>query len=308
MNNAQKSTVTSAWSEGLSSDELLEILEARVEQVATENRAHREAGRAARETEAAESMYNAANVKLAKYGLDLRQVHSRVIGHFSMQIRSLIMGQLIGPAEGDLARQILEAQEAIERAVEQQKQKQYTVSAVKRADSLGAVNVSWSGTSPKYQHVRLCEYRGVATRTLDGFESDAQAVKLLGNPVNAKDLLGGEVRREPALPDTLESLAELSAAVDAPNLEDYVIVLIGDPKLKAIDGVAVVQLIDLPRATTRDVMNSFHRRSEQCAHYVTTTIPCERVATALANQIATTRKLPREFKTTKSMSSVVGEL
>lgn len=304
MNNLVKS----AWSQDMNSEDMLDVLRQRVDQVAAENAQHREANRANAETEAAQSMRNAANIKLARFGVNLDNISDRILGQFAIQIRSLIVGQLYGPAEADLARNLIAAQEIAERHQKAQEQKQYTVLATRRTDSLGALNVIWDGKRPALQHVRVLEYRGVAQRTMSGFVDDRDAVNTLGNPINANDLLGSEVRPETALPDILESLAEIKAAANAPNLDDYVLVIIGDDKLKNIDTCVACPLLDIPRLTTRELPASFPRRESQRAHFVTMTIPSARVASALANQINDSKRLPHGMRTTTVVSKLIGEL
>lgn len=304
MNNSIKS----AWSQDMSTDDMIEVLRNRVDEVAAENAAHRQTAKAESEMEAAVNMRRYAKDQLMAYNVDIDQVLERVLGEFQIPLHNLLQGRLLGLGVTDLARNIQARSDAVKVAVEAQKQKPYIVSATKRADSLGAINVSYAGRPAAYQHVRLVEYRGVAQKTLSGFTDDADAIRTLGNPVNAKDLLGAEVRSEMPLPTTMESLAELKANLDAPNLEDYVLVVVGDPKLKNIDCCVAAPLLDLPRLTTRDLPSSFNRREDQRAHFVTTTIPSARVAAALAEQINKDKKLPKGLKTTSVASKLTDVL
>lgn len=304
MNNSIKS----AWSQDMDIDDQIEVLRNRVDEVAAENAAHRQAQRTDMELQAAQNMRADAKAQLMAYNVDIDQIPERVLGEFQMQIHSLVTGRLMGLGVADLARSLQARSDAVKAAAEAQKQKPYIVSATKRADSLGAVNVSYAGRPAAYQHVRLVEYRGVAQKTLNGFTDDADAIRTLGNPVNAKDLLGAEVRSEMPLPDTMESLAELKANIDAPNLEDYVLVVVGDPKLKNIDCCVAAPLLDLPRLTTRDLPSTFNRREDQRVHFVTTTIPSARVAAALAEQINKDKKLPKGLKTTSVASKLTDVL
>ena len=304
MNNSVKS----AWSQDLSTDDMIDVLRNRVDEVAAENQAHRQAARADAEIESARSIRSAAKSQLLAYNVDIDQIPDRVLGEYQLQLHSLLTGRLIGLGVADLARALQARSDAVRVAVEAQKQKPYTVSATKRADSLGALNVSYAGRPAAYQHVRLVEYRGIAKKTLSGFSDDGDAIRTLGNPVNAKDLLGSECRPEMPLPNTMESLAELKATIDAPNLEDYVLVIVGDSKLKNIDCCIAAPLLDLPRLTTRDLPATFTRREDQRAHFVTTTIPSARVAAALANQITADKKMPKGLKTTTVASKLTESL
>ncbi len=252
--------VKSRWEQGMNTDDMIEVLRNRVDEVAAENAAHRSANRANAEIEAAQSMRDAANMKLSRFGVNLDNISDRILGQFAIQIRSLIVGQLYGPAEADLARNLIAAQEAAERHQKAQEDKMYTVTATRRADSLGALHVSWEGKAPVFQHVRVADYRGVAQQSLSGFRDNLDACTTLGNSINAMDLLGGEVRPEFPLPDVLESLAEIKTAVNAPHLDDYVLVIIGDDKLKHVDACVYCRLLDLPRLTTRELPAGFKRR------------------------------------------------
>lgn len=304
MNNSIKS----AWSQDMNSEDMLDVLRQRVDEVAAENAQHRQASRQDEQLEAARSMRSAAKSQLLAYNVNIDDIHDRVLGEFQMQVHALVTGRITGLGISDLARQLQARSDSFKVAVEAQKQKPYTVSATKRTDSLGALNVSCAGRPAAYQHVRLVEYRGVAQKVLSGFSDDGDAVRTLGNPVNAKQLLGTEVRPEMALPDTLECLAELKATIDAPNLEDWVLVIVGDPKLKNIDCCVAAPLLDIPRLTTRDMPANFTRREDQRAHYVTTSIPSARVAQALANQITADKKLPKGLKTTTVVSKLTESL
>lgn len=304
MNNSIKS----AWSQDMSADDMIEVLRNRVDEVAAENQAHRQAARNDMELEAAQNMRADAKAQLLAYNVNIDDISDRVLGEFQMQIHALVTGRLMGLGVADLARALQARSDAVKVAMEAQKQKPYTVTATKREDSLGALNVSYAGRPPAYQHVRLVEYRGVAKKILSGFSNDGDAIRTLGNPVNAKDLLGAECRPETALPDTLECLAELKGTMSAPHLEDYVLVVVGDSKLKNIDCCIAAPLLDLPRLTTRDLPSTFNRREDQRAHFVTASIPSGRVAAAMAEQINRERKLPKGLKTTTVASRLTGEL
>lgn len=304
MNNSIKS----AWSQDLSSEDMLDVLRQRVDEVAAENAQHRSASRQDEQLEAARRMRADAKAQLLAYNVNIDDIPDRVLGEFGLQVHALVTGRITGLGISDLARQLQARSDAFKVAVEAQKHKPYTVTATKRTDSLGALNVSYAGRPAAHQHVRLVEYRGVAQKTLNGFSDDGDAIRTLGNPVNAKQLLGAECRPEMALPDTLESLAELKATIDAPNLEDYVLVIVGDSKLKNIDCCIGAPLLDLPRLTTRDLPTTFKRREEQRAHFVTITIPSARVAAALANQITADKKIPKGLKTTTVASKLTESL
>ena len=188
MNNSVKS----AWSRDVSTDDMIEILRNRVDEVAAENQAHRQAARSDMEMQAAESMRADAKAQLLAYNVNIDDISDRVLGEFSLQIHALLTGRLVGLGVSDLARQLQQRSDSVRVAMDAQKRKPYTVAATKREGSLGALNVSFAGRRPAYQHVRLVEYRGVAQKTLSGFSDDGDAIRTLGNPCNAKDLLGAE--------------------------------------------------------------------------------------------------------------------
>jgi hypothetical protein len=304
MNNSVKS----AWSRDVSTDDMIEILRNRVDEVAAENQAHRQAARSDMEMQAAESMRADAKAQLLAYNVNIDDISDRVLGEFSLQIHALLTGRLVGLGVSDLARQLQQRSDSVRVAMDAQKRKPYTVAATKREDSLGALNVSFAGRRPAYQHVRLVEYRGVAQKTLSGFSDDGDAIRTLGNPCNAKDLLGAECRPEMPIPNTMECLAELKANIDAPNLEDYVLIVVGDSKLNNIDACIAAPLLDVPALTTRDLPSTFGRREDQLAHFITTTIPSARVATALAQQINSDKKIPKGLKTTAVASKLTETL
>lgn len=307
-NQTTYKSVDNAWSRDLDADDMLAMLRERVDAVASENAQHRAATRANAQLEAANNMRADARQQLLAYGVDLDAVPERVMGQFSMQLHSLVTGRLLGLGVSDLARQLKVASDAAIAVQEQQKAKAYTVNATKRKDSVGALHVSFDRRPPAYQHVKLSDYAGVATKTMTGFDSDADAINTLANPVNAEPLFGLTQQAEQPLPTLLECLDELCVEPTSPALEDYVLVIVADPKLKNIDACITAPMLDLPRLTTRDLPQQFTRREAQAVFYVRGSIPSARIARALAEQITTTRKLPKGARTTTSLSKVSEEL